>query len=205
MVQTPSTMRTLGSAAPDFTLPDTNAATPGDTASRADFAGRPLVVAFLCNHCPFVKHLADAFAAFAKQYQDKGVAVVAISSNDVANYPDDSPEKMTEEAAARGYTFPYLYDASQEVAKAFQAACTPDFFLFDADHNLYYRGQFDDTRPHRISSGNYDSSQNPASGADLRSAVDALLAGQPAPDTQYPSIGCNIKWKPGSEPAYFGD
>ncbi|MBI1375613.1 MAG: redoxin domain-containing protein [Phycisphaera sp.] len=204
MVMTPSTMRTLGTPAPDFTLPDTNPALPAESVSLSDFAGKPLVVAFICNHCPFVKHLADAFAAFATDVQANGVAVVAISANDVATHPADSPEKMGEEATARGYTFPYLYDESQDVAKAYTAACTPDFFLFDADHKLYYRGQFDDSRPNRISSGVYDSSASPATGEDLRAAVDALLAGEPAPDKQLPSIGCNIKWKSGSAPSYFG-
>ncbi|MEO0531751.1 MAG: thioredoxin family protein, partial [Planctomycetota bacterium] len=148
-----------------------------------------------CNHCPFVIHMADALADFAKEYQEKGLAVVGISSNDVENYPADTPEKMVEEAQSRGYTFPYLYDESQEVAKAYKAACTPDFFLFDADHKLAYRGQFDSTRP--------DSGQTPT-GEDLRAACDAVLAGNTPSEQQLPSIGCNIKWKAGNEPDYFG-
>jgi len=199
MAMVESTMMELGTEAPDFALPDTD----GATVRRSDYAGGPLLVAFLCNHCPFVKHLADAFATFAEAYQAKGIGVVAIMSNDAANYPDDAPEKMAEEKQQRGYTFAYLYDESQEVARAYTAACTPDFFLFDAEHKLFYRGQFDDSRPKRISSGNYDSTQDPPTGLHLRQACDELLAGRPAPEKQYPSAGCNIKWKPGNEPAYF--
>jgi len=201
MVRTESTMLELGTVAPDFTLPNTHPDGP-QTVSLSDFAGKPLAVVFMCNHCPFVKHLADALADFAKEYQDKGLAVVAISSNDVAEHPDDSPEKMTAECKARGYTFPYLYDESQDVAKAYTAACTPDFFLFDKDHKLAYRGQFDETRPTRLGPGQYDSGDG-ATGADLRAAADKILAGQPAPETQYPSVGCNIKWKSGNAPSYF--
>jgi peroxiredoxin len=197
MVMTASTMLPLGTAAPDFTLPDTI----GRTVSLKEFSGKPLAVVFMCNHCPFVKHLADAVAKFAAEYQKKGLAFVGINSNDVANHPADSPEKMREEAAARGYTFPYLYDESQAVALAYRAARTPDFFLFDAHHRLVYRGQFDDTRPARISSGVYDHSNAPT-GADLRAAADAVLADKPAAATQRPSAGCNIKWKPGNEPRY---
>lgn len=192
MVRTPSTMLPLGTPAPDFSLPNVD----GSTKSLADFQdAKGLVVIFMCNHCPFVIHLADALAAFAKEYQAKGLAVVGISSNDVENYPADTPELMVEEAKARGYTFPYLYDDSQDVAKAYRAACTPDFFLFDKDHKLAYRGQFDSSRP--------DSGVTPT-GEDLRTACDAVLAGNAPSEQQLPSIGCNIKWKPGGEPDYFG-
>lgn len=191
MVQTASTMLPLGTTAPEFSLPDVN----GKTVSLADFRGKKgLLVIFMCNHCPFVKHLRDALAAFGKEYQAKGLGMVGISSNDVANYPDDSPEKMKAEAAEAGYTFPYLYDETQEAAKAYKAACTPDFFLFDGDLSLVYRGQFDDSRP-----GN----DKPVTGADLRAACDAVLAGRPVSDEQKPSIGCNIKWKEDGAPAYF--
>ena len=193
MARTPSTMLELGTNAPDFALLDPAS---GKTVALADFDARPaLLVAFICNHCPYVKHLREAFAAFAKEYADKGLAVVAINSNDVENYPDDSPEKMVEEVNTQGYVFPYLYDESQEVAKAYQAACTPDFFLFDKDRKLAYRGQFDESRP-----GN----DAPVTGQDMRAAVDALLAGQAVPADQIASLGCNIKWKPGNEPAYYG-
>lgn len=192
MVRTPSTMLPLGTPAPDFSLPNVD----GTTKSLADFQGAPgLLVVFMCNHCPFVIHLANALAAFAKEYQEKGLAVVGISSNDVENYPADTPELMVEEAKARGYTFPYLYDGSQEVAKVYRAACTPDFFLFDKDQELAYRGQFDSSRP--------DSGVGPT-GEDLRVACDAVLAGSAPSEQQLPSIGCNIKWKPGGEPDYFG-
>lgn len=191
MVRTPSTMLPLGTPAPDFALPDVD----GRTVSLADFEGAPgLLVVFMCNHCPFVIHLAEALAAFGKEYQAKGLAMVGISSNDVDNYPADSPDKMALEAEARGYTFPYLYDATQAVAKQYRAACTPDFFLFDADRKLVYRGQFDSSRP--------DSGVKPT-GEDLRAACDAVLAGQAPSEQQLPSIGCNIKWKPGAEPDYF--
>lgn len=184
-------MLPLGTQAPDFSLTNVD----GKTVSLADFADAPaLVVAFICNHCPFVKHLADDFAKFANEVMAKGAAVVAISSNDVDNYPADSPEQMVAEAEARGYRFPYLYDETQEVAKAYHAACTPDFYVFDADRKLVYRGQFDDSRPE---------SGIPITGADLRAAVDAVLAGQPVAERQHPSIGCNIKWIPGNEPDYF--
>lgn len=200
MALTPSTMIELGTRAPDFALEDTE----GRIVSRADFEGMPLLVMFICNHCPYVKHVAPALKEIAQAYASRGVGVVAIQSNDVEAYPADGPQEMKQEKMIRGYTFPYLYDATQEVAKAYTAACTPDIFLFDRDHKLYYRGQIDDTRPHRISSGNYDSQRTPATGADLRRALDALLAGEPAPQPQYPSTGCNIKWKPGNAPAYAG-
>lgn len=190
MVMTPSQMLPLGTAAPDFSLPDTD----GNMVSLADFAGKPLMVGFICNHCPFVIHIRECLATLFKEYQEKGVSIVAISSNDVETHPDDSPEKMAAEKQAAGYTFPYLYDESQEVAKAYSAACTPDFFLFDKDHKLVYRGQLDDSRPE---------SGIPVTGEDLRAAMDAVLAGESVSDAQKPSIGCNIKWKSGSEPTYF--
>jgi peroxiredoxin len=185
-------MLPLGTKAPDFSLVNVD----GKTVSLADFKDAPaLLVIFMCNHCPFVKHLADPLARFTAEYLAKGVAVVGINSNDAANYPADSPEQMVAEAEARGYQFPYLYDDTQEVAKAYHAACTPDFFLFDRDRKLVYRGQFDDSRP---------DSGIPVSGADLRAAIDAVLALKKLSENQRPSIGCNIKWKPGNEPDYFG-
>lgn len=191
MVRTASTMLPLGTKAPDFALPDTN----GKIVRLADFDGaKALLVIFLCNHCPYVKHIAEQLARITKEYMDRGVAVVGINSNDVTAYPEDSPEKMREEVAARGYSFPYLYDETQEAAKAYRAACTPDFFLFDADRKLVYRGQLDDSRP---------SNGLPVTGKDLTAAVDAVLAGKPIPTDQKPSLGCNIKWKPGHEPEYF--
>ena len=192
MVKTASTMLPLGTAAPDFALPDTD----GKTVSLADFADAPaLVVIFTCNHCPFVKHVAAGLAGLARDYQQRGVAFAGINSNDVDNFPDDSPEKMAGEVKLRAYTFPYLFDASQQVAKAYRAACTPDFYVFDSERRLVYRGQMDGARP-----GN----DVPVTGEDLRAALDAVLAGQPVPEEQKPSIGCNIKWKPGGEPDYFG-
>lgn len=190
MVVTPSTMLPLGTSAPDFSLPNVD----GKEVSLADFHGAPaLLVAFLCNHCPYVKHVADPLAMLAQEYQAKGVAVVGISSNDVSHYPADSPEQMVAEAEQRGYTFPYLYDETQEVAKAYKAACTPDFYVFDKNHTLAYRGQMDASRPN---------SGIPVTGKDLRAALDAVLAGKSPSDDQKPSIGCNIKWKPGQAPAY---
>ncbi len=191
MAQTPSTMQDLGTSAPPFALPEP---ATGKTVTLSDFADKPaLVVAFICNHCPFVKHIIGGFAAFTKEYQSKGLAVVAISANDVANYPDDSPGKIAQLVNQQGYTFPYLYDETQEIAKAYKAACTPDFFVFDGERRLAYRGQFDGARP-----GN----GQPVTGADMRAAVDALLAGQAVGAEQKPSLGCNIKWKPGNEPNY---
>lgn len=191
MVRTPSTMLPLGTRAPDFSLVNVD----GRTVSLADFKNAPaLLVIFMCNHCPFVKHLAGALAQFADEYMAKGAAVVGINSNDVATHPADSPEQMVREAEERGYQFPYLYDESQEVAKAYRAACTPDFFLFDEGRRLAYRGQFDDSRP---------DSGIPITGKDLRAAVDAVLAGKKPSEKQLPSIGCNIKWKAGKEPEYF--
>ena len=193
MVKVPSTMAVLGTPAPDFTLP--NPAT-GKEVSRTDLRGdRALLVMFLSNHCPFVQHLADELAAFGREYQEKGLAIVGICSNDVTNYPNDHPDLMAEEVESRGYTFPYLYDESQEVAKAYEASCTPDFFLYDLDGLLVYRGQFDGSRP---------DTGIPITGEDLRSACDAVVAGnRPSPE-QRPSVGCNIKWKAGNAPAWFG-
>ena len=191
MVKTASTMLPLGTAAPAFSLPNVD----GKMVSLNDFkTSKGLVVIFMCNHCPFVKHLRAGLAQFGKDYQSKGVAVVGISSNDIAAHPDDSPAKMAEEHKSAGYTFPYLYDATQEVAKAYKAACTPDFFVFDQAHALVYRGQFDSSRPNN---------GKPVTGSDLRRAVDQVLAGQGPLTEQRPSIGCNIKWIPGHEPAYF--
>lgn len=190
MAMTPSTMLPLGTEAPDFRLPDTD----GKIVALEDLRNAPaLVVAFICNHCPFVKHIRHEFATLARDYQGKGVAVVGINSNDAANYPDDSPEMMVREKAEVGYSFPYLYDETQEVAKAYKAACTPDFYIFDGDRKLAYRGQLDGSRP-----GN----AIPVTGKDLRSALDAVLAGRPVGDDQRPSIGCNIKWKRGNAPDY---
>lgn len=190
MALTPSTMLPLGTSAPDFRLPDTN----GKTVALADFKEAPaLLVLFICNHCPYVKHIRAGLAEVGRDYQKRGVAVVAISANDVENYPQDSPEKMKEEARAAGYVFPYLYDETQAVARAYQAACTPDIFLFDKNRRLVYRGQFDDSRP-----GN----GKPVTGKDLRAALEAVLAGRPGPEPQLPSMGCNIKWKSGHAPSY---
>ena len=190
MALTPSTMVDLGTPAPEFSLPDT----AGRTVSVTDFRGKPVLVMFICNHCPYVQHLRRHLAETCRSYRDKGLAIVAINSNDAASYPDDSPKKMAEEVKNIGYTFPYLYDESQDVAQAYHAACTPDFFLFDRDHKLVYRGQYDGSRP-----GN----NVPLTGSDLKSAMDAVLAGQAPSKQQKPSMGCNIKWKPGNEPDYF--
>jgi len=185
-------MAALGMAAPDFVLPDTN----GRTVVLADFADAPgLLVVFMCNHCPFVIHLREELMRSVKRYQGRGLAVVGISSNDVEAFPQDGPEPMAREAQKLGYTFPYLFDAAQSVAKAYSAACTPDFFLFDDQRRLVYRGQFDGSRP-----GN----DVPVTGADLGVAVEALLGGNPISPDQLPSIGCNIKWRAGNEPDYYG-
>ncbi|MBN1393509.1 MAG: thioredoxin family protein [Pirellulales bacterium] len=190
MVQTASTMVELGIEAPDFALPDVN----GNIVSLSDFADAPaLLVVFMCNHCPYVIHAADELARLAAEYQKKGVAVVGINSNDVSTYPEDSPENMAREAARRGYTFPYLFDETQEAAHAYCAACTPDFFVFDRRRKLAYRGQMDSSRPGGAA----------PTGADLRAALDAVLENRPAPTDQKPSLGCNIKWRPGNEPEYF--
>jgi peroxiredoxin len=190
MAVTPSTMLKLGTPAPDFRLPDP----AGLMVSRDDFKSAPaLLVMFICNHCPFVKHIRPGLSVFAREYQAKGLAIVGINSNDAGEYPEDSPDQMVKEIKSAGYVFPYLYDETQSVAKAYRAACTPDFFLFDAARTLVYRGQFDDSRP-----GN----GLPVTGKDLRAAADAALAGRPTPKDQKPSIGCNIKWKTGNEPDY---
>lgn len=191
MARTPSTMLALGTKAPDFRLPDTD----GRTVARSDFAGKKaLLVMFICNHCPFVKHVQGELARLGREVDGKDVGVVAISSNDVGQYPDDGPAAMKEEKERAGYVFPYLFDETQEVAKAYRAACTPDLFLFDEQQRLVYRGQLDDSRP-----GN----AVPVTGKDLRAAVDAVVAGQPVDARQKASLGCNIKWKPGNEPGYF--
>lgn len=185
-------MLPLGTLAPDFRLPDT----AGKMITLDDFKSAPaLVVFFICNHCPYVKHIQSGLAQFARDYQARGAAMVAISSNDVQTHPEDSPAKMAKEAKAAGYTFPYLYDESQATAKGYRAACTPDIFLFDAARKLVYRGQFDESR-----AGN----GVPVTGKDLRAALDAVLGGKPVPAKQIPSVGCNIKWKSGNAPEYFG-
>ena len=190
MAATTSTMLALGTKAPAFSLTDTT----GATVSISDFdSAKAVLIVFMCNHCPFVKHIIDDFVRLATEYQDKGVAIVAINSNDVETYPDDRPETMVQVAKQKSFSFPYLYDETQEVAKAYRAACTPDFFLFDRDRKLVYRGQMDDSRP-----GN----GKPITGADLRAALDAVLAGRPVSQQQKPSMGCNIKWKRGNEPDY---
>jgi peroxiredoxin len=192
MAATPSTMAPLGMDAPDFTLPDHE----GRPWSLGHFSEAPaLLVAFICYHCPYVVHIRQAFGDFAREYGEKGLAVVAIAANDVEQYPQDGPEGMAKEIREGGYTFPYLFDETQEVAKAYHAACTPDLFLFDAERRLVYRGQFDDSRP-----GN----DIPVTGSSLRNATDAVLAGRPVPEDQRSSIGCNIKWKAGNAPEYFG-
>ncbi len=191
MVRTASTMLPLGTPAPAFELPGTD----GNVVSLEQFAGsKALLVIFMCNHCPFVKHVADELKKLADDYADQDVAVVGINSNDADAYPDDSPAAMAKEKALRGYNFPYLFDGDQSVAIAYSAACTPDFFLFDGDMKLAYRGQLDASRP---------KSDIPVTGEDLRAAIDAVIAGQSASEAQRPSIGCNIKWKPGNEPTYF--
>ena len=191
MALTPSTMLALGTKAPDFSLPDV---VSGKTMSLATFAGKnALLVMFICRHCPYVQHIKQELARLGKDYASKDIGIVAISSNDAANYPDDAPDQLAAMAKELGLTFPFCYDESQETAKAYTAACTPDFFLFDAKRQLVYRGQLDDSRP-----GN----GKPLTGGDLRAATDAVLAGRPVNPDQKPSIGCNIKWKKGREPAY---
>ncbi len=182
-------MLPLGHQLPTFRLPDTIS---GREVSSDELGGKPSVVIFICNHCPYVKHIRGGLAEFGRYCQEKGVPMVAISSNDVSTYPDDSPEAMTREAREAGYVFPYLYDESQDVAIAFDAACTPDLYVFDAEGKLAYRGQFDDSRP---------KNDLPVTGRDARAAVDALLAGGRPSAEQRPSIGCNTKWKPGKAPA----
>lgn len=190
MVKTASTMLPLGTPAPDFSLINVD----GRTVSLADFEGKPLLVMFICNHCPFVKHVAGQLAILGAEYQAKGVGIVAINSNDVSSHPGDSPEQMIHEAEERGYVFPYLFDETQDVAKEYHAACTPDFFLFDKNHRLAYRGQLDSSRP---------SNGIPVTGEDLRRALDSVLAGKPVAEPHRNSLGCNIKWRAGAEPAYF--
>jgi len=190
MVMTASTMLALGTSAPDFSLPDIE----GNVISINDFKEAPtLLVVFMCNHCPFVKHILSGLIELIKEYQAKRVAVVGINSNDVTNFPEDSPEMMANVAKEKGFTFPYLYDETQAVAKAYRAACTPDFFLFDKERRLVYRGQMDDSRPGK---------NIPITGADLRAALDAVLEAKPVPQEQKPSMGCNIKWKRANEPEY---
>jgi peroxiredoxin len=189
MAAVESQMLPLGTEAPAFSLPDPD----GEVFSLADGAAAYLVM-FICNHCPYVKHVREELARIGRDYSERNVAIYAINSNDVSTHPGDSPDKMKEEAARWGYVFPYLYDASQEVAKAYRAACTPDFYLFDANRKLVYRGQLDDSRP---------SNREPVDGRDLRAALDAVLDGKPVAESQKASIGCNIKWRPGNEPDYF--
>lgn len=191
MAATPSTMLDLGTTLPAFRLRDVN----GKAVTSNDFgASRGLLVAFICPHCPYVRHVRSEFARLARDVQHRGISVIAINSNDATAFPDDSPEGMRQEANEVGYTFPYLVDDTQEVAKSFRAACTPDFFLFDNQRRLVYRGEFDNSRPN---------SQVPVTGKDLRAAIDALLAGEPVSPDQRPSMGCNIKWLKGGEPDYF--
>ncbi|MBL8763154.1 MAG: thioredoxin family protein [Phycisphaerae bacterium] len=192
MAATPSTMLPLGTTMPSFSLLDPLS---GQITTDANVVGRiGTLVMFLCNHCPFVKHIRSELSRLAAEYEAKGMGVVGISSNDAEAYPDDAPDKMEIEARAAGYVFPYLFDASQATAKAYRAACTPDFFLFDAARRLVYRGQLDDSRP---------KNGLPVTGRDLRAALDAVVAGRPVAAEQRPSIGCNIKWKPGNEPDYY--
>ncbi|MBM3986993.1 MAG: thioredoxin family protein [Planctomycetes bacterium] len=191
MVRTESTMLALGTSAADFDLPDTQ----GRRVRLADFGGsKALVVMFLSNHCPFVQHVLDGLVALVREYQPRGVAFVAIASNDIGTHPQDGPAEMAKLARAKELPYPYLFDASQEVAKAYRAACTPDFFVFDGARQLAYRGQLDSARP-----GN----AHPVDGADLRAALDSLLSGRPAVAQQRASVGCNIKWRPGNEPEWF--
>ena len=192
MPATPSTMVEIGTPMPRFALEDVRT---GEIVDNSCFSGaEAALVVFICNHCPFVVHIRDVFLRFVKEYQDRGVKVVAISANDPVTHEDDSPENLKRMAEEKEFTFPYLFDESQDIAKAFGAACTPDFFLYGPDQTLFYRGQFDDSRP-----GN----ESPVTGDDLRTAIDALLSGMPAPDEQRPSMGCSIKWRSGNEPSYF--
>ena len=193
MVLTPSTMLPLGTSAPNFQLPDV---VSGKTISLETFSdSKALLIIFMCRHCPFVKHVQQEFYRIQEDYQDRGLGIVAISANDVANYPDDSPDNLKAMAQEFGYKFPVCYDETQEVSKSYTAACTPDFFLFDRDLTLVYRGQLDDSRP---------SNGIPVTGRDLRNAIAAILADRAIDSEQRPSIGCNIKWKAGNEPEYFG-
>jgi peroxiredoxin len=192
MPMTPSTMLELGTPLPSFRLPDTE----GKFVSSDEFdTAKPLLVVFICPHCPVVRHIRNEFGRFGVEYQSKGLAIVGINANDPISFPDDDREGMKKEISEAGYTFPYLVDESQEVAKTFRAACTPDFFLFDRDRKLVYRGQFDGSRPRN---------NVPITGSDLRAAADAVLEGRIPSSEQKPSVGCNIKWKVGNEPEYFG-
>ena len=191
MARTPSTMLELGTRAPDFKL---NEPLTGREVGLSDYAGKPLLVAFICNHCPYVIHIREGLLEFVREYRERGLEAVAVSANDIGSHPQDGPEAMAELAREMDFPMPYLYDESQAVAKAYKAACTPDFFMFDADHRLVYRGQFDASRP-----GN----DVPVTGADMRAAADALLAGRAVGTEQTPSVGCNIKWRSGNEPEYF--
>jgi len=193
MARTESTMLALGTLAPDFQLPDV---VSGERISLETFAQKQaLLVMFICKHCPFVKHVQNQLSTLGKEYQNTDLGIVAISANDAVKYPDDSPEQLKQMAVDLGFTFPLCYDETQEVAKTYTAACTPDFFLFDGDRQLVYRGQLDDSRP---------STDIPVTGADLRTAIEATLAGKSVNSQQKPSVGCNIKWKPGNEPSYYG-
>lgn len=193
MALTASTMLPLNTKAPDFYLPDV---VFSETISLSNFTDKKaLLVMFICKHCPFVKHIKEELAQLGKDYVNRDLGIVAISANDASNYPDDAPEQLKAMAQELGFTFPLCYDESQETAKAYTAACTPDFFLFDAEQRLVYRGQLDDSRP---------SNGKPVTGEDLRAAIDAVLAEKPVNSEQKPSIGCNIKWKPGNEPSYYG-
>jgi len=186
----PSTMLALGTKAPDFELPDV---VTGRTVSIRDFDAKPLLVMFICRHCPYVRHVRGELGRLGRDFADSELAIVAISANDPDEYPEDAPESLAQEAREAGYAFPYLFDETQEVAKAYTAACTPDFFLFDADRALVYRGQLDDSRP---------SNGLPVTGKDLRAAIEAVVSGEPVSDDQRASIGCSIKWRAGNEPAY---
>jgi len=193
MVLTRSTMLPLGTTAPAFELPDT---VSGKTVALRDLAAKKgLLVIFMCTHCPYVKHIRGGLAKFGRDYAGKDLAIVAISANDPGTHPEDAPEELAKDARSAGYVFPVLFDESQAVAKAYTAACTPDFFLFDKSRKLVYRGQFDESRPE---------SQIAVTGKDLRAAVDALLADKPVAREQKASMGCSIKWRPGNEPEYFG-
>ena len=190
MTATASQMLPLGTPAPDFSLPDGN----GKVVSLSDFeSARGLLVIFMCNHCPYVKHILGPLVELGKEFEAKGAGVVAISSNDVENYPDDSPEMMAKLALEAGFSFAYLYDEDQEIAKAYRAACTPDFFVFDQDRKLVYRGQLDDSRP---------GTDKPVTGRDVRMALEAVLSEKTVSPDQKPSAGCSIKWKPGNEPNF---
>ena len=193
MARTSSTMLPLGTSAPAFHLPDV---VSGQTITLASFAAKSaLLVVFLCRHCPYVKHVQHELARIGRDYADRDVGIVAISANDATQYPDDAPEQLKAMAEEAGFVFPLCYDEAQTVAQAYTAACTPDFFLFDRSRRLVYRGQLDDSRP---------SNGQPVTGRDLRAAIEAVLSSQPVNPKQRPSVGCNIKWRPGNEPAYFG-